>query len=105
MPGSAVKKILNSMRRHSRRTVVMPAALDVGDYHFDCMAYDISLGGVRLKVGLPIEQGTTVFVALRNKVSQAASVVWAADGFVGLSFNKNAEIVQKDLGNMVAGLS
>lgn len=105
MSGSAVRKMLNSMRRHNRRTVVMQAALDVGDYHFDCMAYDISLGGVRLKVGLPIEQGTTVFVALRNKVKQAAEVVWTADGFIGLSFTKNAEFVQQDLGDMVAGLT
>lgn len=101
---STVKKMLNSMRRHTRRTVVMQAELDVGNYHFDCTAYDISLGGVRLKVGLPIERGTSVYVILRDKIKQAARVVWAADGFIGLSFTETPQIIQADLGDMVAGL-
>jgi len=105
MISNGVKSMLSTMRKHNRRTVIQSATLKVGSHDFDCMAYDISLGGIRLKVDMPIEQGSSVFIQLRNKLKQAAKVVWSADGFMGLSFVENPERVKVGLGNLANGLS
>ncbi|MBL4802963.1 MAG: PilZ domain-containing protein [Emcibacter sp.] len=100
-----VRAALSSMRQHNRRTVIQSATLKIGNFDFDCTAYDISLGGIRLKVDMPIKQGTNVFVQLRNKIKQTARVVWAADGFMGLSFTENPESVKVGLGSLANGLT
>lgn len=105
MTNQDVKSVLNSMRRHNRRTVIQPATLAVGSFDFDCTAYDISLGGIRLKVDMPIAKGTSVYVQLRNKLKQTAKVIWSADGFLGLSFVENPEKIRVSLGNLANGLS
>jgi len=104
MPGKAVKNILESMRKNNRRTVVMPATLDVGSFNFDCTAYDVSLGGIRLKVDLPIEKGTNVYVQLKSRLKRTAEVVWSGDGFVGLIFRDNPDAVRASLGSVAHGL-
>ncbi|WP_138379361.1 PilZ domain-containing protein [Luteithermobacter gelatinilyticus] len=105
MQDSVIRQILSSMRRHNRRTVLLPARLDVGKYNFDCTAYDISLGGIRLKVDLPLEQGAKVYVQLKDKLKRAANVIWSADGFVGLKFCDAPEIIRGELGSLAKGLN
>ncbi len=105
MPINAVRKVLNSMREHNRRTVLLPATIKVGQFDFDCTAFDISLGGVRLKVDLPIEKGTNVLIRLKNKLIRAARVVWSANGFIGLCFVDEPDNVKVGLGNLANGLT
>lgn len=105
MISNGVKSILSTMRKHNRRTVIQPAMLKVGRYDLDCMAYDISLGGIRLKVDMPIERGASVLIQLGNKLKQAAKVVWSADGFIGLSFIENPDRIKVGLGSLANGLS
>jgi len=100
-----VRAVINSMRKHNRRTVIQPVTLGVGSFDFNCTAYDISLGGIRLKVDIPIESGASVYIQLRNKLKQTAKVIWSADGFLGLSFLENPERVRVGLGNLSNGLS
>ncbi|MBL4612612.1 MAG: PilZ domain-containing protein [Emcibacter sp.] len=100
-----VRSVLSSMRQHNRRTVIQAATLKIGSFNFDCTAYDISLGGIRLKVDMPIEKGTNVLIQLKNKLKQTAQVIWFADGFMGLSFTENPEKVRSGLGNLANGLS
>jgi len=105
MTNPGIRTILSSMRKHNRRTVVQPAKLAVGRYDFECTVYDISLGGIRLKVDMPIEKGTGVYVQLRNKLKQSAEVIWSANGFLGLSFVGNPEKIKNGLGSLANGLS
>jgi len=105
MMNKGVRAVINSMRKHNRRTVVQPVTLGVGSFTFDCTAYDVSLGGIRLKVDIPIERGAGVYVQLKNKLKQTAKVIWSADGFLGLRFMDNPEKVKVGLGNLSNGLS
>lgn len=105
MTNQEVRTVLSSMRKHNRRTVVQSAKLGVGSYDFDCTVYDISLGGIRLKVDMPIESGTSVYVQLRNKIKQTAKVIWSANGFMGLRFEGTPQKVKLGLGNLASGLS
>ena len=105
MSKKVVRSILSTMRQHNRRTVILPARLDVGSYNFDCTAYDLSLGGIRLKVDLPLDEGANVCVQVKNKLKRAAKVIWSADGFVGLRFDDSPEVVRSGLGSLATGLS
>lgn len=105
MMSGNIRSVLGSMRKHNRRTIIQSAMLRTGGFEFDCTAYDISLGGVRLKVDVPIEEGASVFVQLKNKLIQTARVIWSADGFLGLHFQENPEKVKAGLGTLANGLS
>ena len=59
-----VKDGLVSLRSFKRRTVVWPAVLIVNEFEFKCMLYDISLGGVRLKLDLPLATGAKVNIKI-----------------------------------------
>lgn len=105
MKSEGVKSVLSTMRRHNRRTVIQSATLGIGETDINCTAYDISLGGIRVKADIRIEKGANVYVQLRNKLKQAAEVIWFADGFMGLVFLDDPEKVRARLGNLSAGLS
>lgn len=105
MTGMGVRSVLNTMRKHNRRTVIQAATIKIGSFDFDCTAYDVSLGGIRLKVSVPIERGTNVFVQLKNRIKQTARVIWSADGFMGLCFLDKPEKVKRGLGALANGLS
>ena len=103
--GVGVRSILSSMRKHNRKTVVQTATIKVDGFYFDCTAYDVSLGGIRLKVDIPIKSGTSVLIQMRNKLKQAARVISTADGFMGLRSIESPERVKVGLGVMASGLS
>ncbi|NOZ42013.1 MAG: PilZ domain-containing protein [Alphaproteobacteria bacterium] len=105
MVSNGVRSILSTMRKHNRRTVIQAVTLKVDRVDFDCTAYDISLGGIRLKVDMPIEHGTGVFIQIKNRLRQAARVIWSADGFIGLNFVEDPEKIRVSLGSLGNGLS
>lgn len=105
MVSIGVKSVLNSMRKHNRITVIQSASLRIGSFDFDCTAYDVSLGGIRVKVDVPLEKGTNVLVQLKSKLIQTAKVIWSADGFLGLCFLEDPEKVKVGLGSLANGLS
>ena len=89
---------LQVMRSHRRRTVVWPAVLLVNEFEFKCTLYDISLGGVRLKLDLPLATGAKVKIRIKDFDFTDALVSWHADDFVGLRFIDDAEHIKSLLG-------
>lgn len=100
-----VSSVLNTMRKHNRRTVIQSARVKIGSSDFDCTAYDVSLGGIRLKLDLPVQKGSQVLVQLKDKLKQTAKVIWTMDGFMGLCFMENPEKIKMDLGTLAIGLN
>ncbi|MCK5424641.1 MAG: PilZ domain-containing protein [Emcibacter sp.] len=101
---SNIKKGLQCMRANKRRTVVWPATLYVGEFEFKSMLYDISLGGVRLKLPLPLARGTEATVKIKHKVIMNTRVVWCAGEFMGLKFVDPVDETKKLLGELSKGL-
>ncbi|VAV95909.1 hypothetical protein MNBD_ALPHA02-2254 [hydrothermal vent metagenome] len=99
-----IRSALKCIRVNHRRTVVWPATLYVGEFEFRAMLYDISLGGVRLKLPLPLANGTEASVKIKNQVTLNSSVVWCAGEFIGLKFSDPIEAVRKALGDLSTGL-
>ncbi len=101
---SSIRQGLQCMRSNKRRTVVWPATLYVGDFEFRSTLYDISLGGLRLKLPLPLANGTESSVKIKNHVTLNTRVVWCAGEFMGLKFCDPVDVVSKALGGLSAGL-
>lgn len=99
-----IREGLESLRTFKRRTVVWPAVLVVNEFEFKCMLYDISLGGVRLKLDLPLAMGAKVGIKIKNFDVTEALVSWHAESFVGLKFIDDEEYVKKILGDYAQSL-
>ena len=93
------------MRKHNRRAVVLPAELNVDGKKINCIAYDVSLGGVRLKVDMSVKENAHVAVKIKDRLSEAAKVVWSAEGFVGLNFEASPAAVKAGLGGVATNLN
>ncbi len=91
-------------RRVPRQPVLLKAVLDTGHYEFECLAYDLSLKGVKVKLDLPLETQCEVWLMIKESPHLPAKVAWSRDGFIGLEFTLSAENVAITLGNLGAKL-
>ena len=105
MISDGVRSVLSTMRRNNRRTIIQTAQLEVGDKDIRCMAYDISLGGIRVKADKSLKKGTNVHIYIKDRLRETAKVIWTADGFMGLSFMDSPENVRLNMGPLATGLS
>lgn len=92
-------------RRIPRQPVLLKAELDTGNFEFECVAYDLSLKGVKLKLDLPLMTECEVRIMVRKSPQIPAKVVWTGDGFIGLEFKLSAQHVAELLGSIGEGLS
>lgn len=99
-----VRDGLASLRAYKRRTVVWPATMIVNEFEFKCMLYDISLGGVRLKLDLPLAAGATVSIKIKDFEFVEALVSWHAEGFVGLKFINDVDYIAEVFGDYANSL-
>jgi len=102
---SKVNKDVNEeTRRVARQHVLLKAMLDTGEYEFECVAYDLSLAGVRVKLDLPLKTECEVWFMVKGNPHMPAKVIWAEDGYVGLQFSLSSKQVTKMLGSIGAKL-
>ncbi|WP_321397711.1 PilZ domain-containing protein [Emcibacter sp.] len=99
-----IKEGLNCMRIFKRRTVVWPSTLFVGPHEFKSTLYDISLGGMRMKLDLPLARGAYVKVKIKELQKMDAQVVWHSSGFIGFKFVDDPDMVREILGELAVGM-
>jgi len=87
-------------RQFSRQPVLLKAILDTGNYEFECLAYDLSLKGVKIKIDLPLETKCDVWLMIKDSPHLPSHVVWSRDGFIGLEFSLPTNKVSEILGNL-----
>lgn len=92
------------LRQFARQHVLLKAVLDTGAYEFECVAYDLSLAGVRVKLDLPLKTECEVWLAVKGCPHIPATVVWTRDGYVGLEFAMPSGQVANALGAVGARL-
>lgn len=97
--GNNIRDGLQVLRSHKRRTVVWPAVMIVNEFEFKCTLYDISLGGVRLKLDLPLATGAKVQIKIKDFEFTDALVSWHADDFVGLKFVEDVQFIEDLFGD------
>ncbi|MBL4639216.1 MAG: PilZ domain-containing protein [Kordiimonadaceae bacterium] len=93
-PPEAPQQTSNS-RLFQRRSVLWPAKLLVGRHTISCQIWNLSLGGARVRVDLPIRDGTDVILAIQGRGELSATVVWVDDEAMGLDFNVPSSTIKK----------
>ncbi len=81
-------------RGYRRRSVLWPAKLIVGSHDFQCQIWNMSLGGARVRLDLPIREGAAVRLIIAGRGEIPATVRWFRNDTAGLSFNIPAEEVR-----------
>ena len=81
-------------RGYRRRSVLWPAKLIVGRHDFRCQIWNMSLGGARVRLDLPIKEGAGVRLIIAGRGDIPATVRWFRNDTAGLSFNIPAEEVR-----------
>ncbi|HUZ74248.1 MAG TPA: PilZ domain-containing protein [Stellaceae bacterium] len=85
-------------RRHRRKPVMWAARLETASGVVDCTAFDLSLGGAKLRLDGPVALHHPVQLVLARLGVIAAEAVWQGDGTLGLRFTEPAETVRAVLG-------
>ena len=100
-----LKKALKALRKHKRRAVNISALVDVKGQEFPCTAYDVSLGGVRLKVDAPFSENENVSINFQDNLKYIAKVIWVSEGYVGLNFNDRPQNIKEHLSDLATNLN
>ena len=96
----------DNKRKYSRRSVLWPAKLEVRSvlwpakvfvnlHEFSCQVSNFSLGGARLRIDLPLKEGTNVILSLPERGEIPATVVWVEGGLMGLEFNAEIDKIRE----------
>lgn len=85
-------------RAHRRKPVMWAAQLETESGTFDCSAFDLSLGGAKLRLREPVMLRRPVRLVLKRFGTLEAEAVWRRAGTVGLRFAEPAEIVARIFG-------
>jgi len=82
-------------RRHKRRSVLWPAKMRVGKHELSCQIWNLSLGGARVRVDLPIQEGVEIVLHIRDRGDIPATVVWAKGELLGVAFDVGTDVIKK----------
>ncbi|MFC7049023.1 PilZ domain-containing protein [Emcibacter nanhaiensis] len=95
-------EVLENRRGGRRQPVLWKSVLTVGDYSFDCVMYNVSLQGARVKLDLPLKEGADAVLDIKNEWTVRAKVAWQEDGYMGLAFDADASDVKVMFGDIAA---
>jgi PilZ domain len=82
-------------RDFRRRSVLWPAKIIVGTHELACQIWNLSLGGARVRIDLPIQEGTDVSLAVEGRGEIAAQVAWSTGGSLGLDFLVGPDAIKR----------
>lgn len=82
-------------RVYRRRSVLWPAKLLIGRHEISCQIWNLSLGGARVRVDLPIQQGTDLILSIEGRGQLSATVVWSENEAMGLDFNVSSATIKR----------
>lgn len=88
----------------SRRRLLWLGRLKYGEYAFDCRVFDLSLGGAKVELDLPLKRGTMVTLQIPEVGIMVANVAWARDGKIALAFSEGTAAIRKKLAAKAAKL-
>ncbi len=82
-------------RVRRRRTVLWPAELFVRGYRFKCQVLNMSLQGARIRLDLPIAEGTEATLSVLGRSPLAVRICWAEVDSLGLEFQVPSDTVRR----------
>lgn len=103
-PTLRVKKSESERRNLGRRRLLWPGRMKYGGYSFDCRIFDLSLGGAKVELDLPLKRGTLVTLQIPDVGLMVAKVAWSRDGKMALAFLEGTAAVRRKLAAKAAKL-
>jgi hypothetical protein len=82
-------------RDFRRRSVLWPGKILIGSHEISCQIWNLSLGGARVRIDLPIQEGTAVKLFVKGRGELPATVIWSREGSLGLEFRTEAGVVRR----------
>jgi hypothetical protein len=105
-PSRAVKLVNGTTwkgrRKHRRKAVLWSARLKAEEGAFDCVAFDLSLGGVKLRLNARIALHRPVKLVLERFGALEGELVWRRAGTIGLRFLTPPDEVGRLLGESLS---
>ena len=90
-----VTKPSQDSRSYKRRSVLWPAKLLIGRHKISCQIWNLSLGGARVRVDLPIQEGTDLILSIEGRGELSAVVVWTENEAMGLDFRVPSSTIKR----------
>lgn len=87
-----------TMRVHKRVTVIWPAAISIKEHQIKCIIYNLSLGGARLKLSMPLAVGAPLNIKIKDFDTLDAVVIYRSKGYIGLGFSEDPEHIKSVFG-------
>lgn len=92
---SEVKENSRENRLFRRRSVLWPAKILIGKHTLTCQVWNLSLGGARVRIDLPIQEGTELVLSVSGRGDIKSTVAWSKDGSLGLDFLVSADTIKR----------
>jgi len=93
---------LAGRRRDRRKPVIWAARLETEEGTIDCAAFDISVGGAKLRLEAPVALHRPVRLVLDRFGGLKAEPIWRRGNTLGLRFGEPPETVRQMLGDALS---
>ncbi len=77
-----------------RRSVLWPAKITVGNHEFSCQVWNLSLGGARVRVDVPLRIGAEVTLSVMSRSAIPAVIAWTEEEALGLDFHADTDEIK-----------
>lgn len=91
-------------RRYPRRPVLWGGRIQAAEKCLDGQVFNISAGGVMIRLPETLPENTPVTLLLRNQWQLDGFVRWASDGRHGVAFVESPQAVRKSFGEHARAL-
>src|SRR5262245_40419107 len=88
----------SNRRKHPRTSVLWPGQVSKPDGRADCLVFNLSAGGAKLRVTEPVQLNTDLTLRIAQFGDFCGTVVWTAKNLVGVRFSTAAAEVAARLG-------
>lgn len=92
---NAAEQTGDEARKFKRRSVLWPARMRVGKHEFSCQIWNLSLGGARVRVDVPIQDGVEIILSLKDRGEIPATVAWAKGELLGVAFDVGPDVIKR----------
>ncbi len=82
-------------RVFQRRSVLWPAKLRLNSHEITCQVWNLSLGGARVRIDLPVQVGTDMMLYIAGRGELPVTVSWNREDSMGLSFRCSSAKIQE----------
>jgi PilZ domain len=87
----------NIPRAHERKRVLWDVMLNQNGRIWKCRAFDISPGGIKIRIAEPLAINSKVIVAIDRAGNFAGEIRWQDKGLAGIAFLEDAAVVKERL--------